>query len=86
MVNDDLGNFLKISVRCQNRRPVLHGPGGNPDIVGDTFLFVSWGKPARRYPDEAGSLSESRINRALLGNKLVERGGFFFRPSSSKKI
>ncbi len=65
---------------------MLHGASGNPDIVGDTFSFVSWGKPARRYPDEAGSLSESGINRALLGNKLVERGGFFFRPSSSKKI
>ena len=32
VVNDDLGNFLKISVRCQNRKPVLHGAGGNPDI------------------------------------------------------
>jgi hypothetical protein len=85
-VNDDLMDFLKILVGCQNRKPVLHGAGGNPDIVGDTFSFVSWGKPARRYPDEAGSLSESRINRTLLGNKLVERGGFFFRPSSSKKI
>ena len=33
MVNDDLGNFLKISVRCQNRESMLHRAGGNPDIV-----------------------------------------------------
>ena len=29
----DLGNFLKIAVGCQNRESVLHGAGGNPDIV-----------------------------------------------------
>ncbi len=34
VANDDLGNFLKIAVRCQDRKPVLHGAGGNPDIVG----------------------------------------------------
>jgi hypothetical protein len=33
VVNDDLGNFLKIAVRCQDRKPMLHGAGGNPDIV-----------------------------------------------------
>ena len=34
MANNDLGNFLKIAVRCQDREPVLHGAGGNPDVVG----------------------------------------------------
>ena len=33
MANDDLGDLLKIVVRCQDREPVLHGAGGNPDIV-----------------------------------------------------
>jgi hypothetical protein len=34
MVSNDLGNFLKIAVRCQDGEPVLHGASGNPDIVG----------------------------------------------------
>ena len=33
MANDDLGDFLKIAVRCQDREPVLHPAGGNPDII-----------------------------------------------------
>ena len=33
VVNDDLGNFLKIAVGGKNWEPVLHGAGGNPDIV-----------------------------------------------------
>ena len=37
VANNDLGNFLKIVVRCQDREPVLHGAGGNPDIVGGNW-------------------------------------------------
>ncbi len=33
MADNDLENFLKIPVGCQDREPVLHGTGGNPDIV-----------------------------------------------------
>jgi hypothetical protein len=29
VANNDLGNFLKIAVRCQDRKPMLHGTGGN---------------------------------------------------------
>jgi hypothetical protein len=39
VVNHDLGNFLKIAVGCENREPVLHGAGGNPDIVATGVPF-----------------------------------------------
>ena len=34
VANDNLGNFLEIAVRCQDRKPMLHGAGGNQNIVG----------------------------------------------------
>jgi len=38
VANNDLGNFLKIVVGCQDREPVLHSTGGNPDIVGGNWV------------------------------------------------
>ena len=99
-MNDDLGNFLKISVECQNREPVLHGAGGNPDIVtcdrSSAFLeercndgpsFCSFVDQNRlRYRIVYGSFPQVGIDCSEGSDDLVERVSLFLRPGPHEMV
>ena len=94
------GNFLKISVGCQNREPMLHGAGGNPDIVAcdrsSAFLeercndgpsirgFIDQNRP--RYRAVYGSFPQAGIDCSEGSDDLVERVCLFLCPGFHEMI
>ena len=71
VANNDLGNFLKIAVRCQNREPVLHSAGGNPDIVGG-----NWGAgPFQEGRDDGPSIRSFVVDCENAHSGRLEKAG-----------